>query len=666
MTVSSGFFNSVSHDRLYNAEQLSSIFDGIIIDGVYENYGKAFNVIAYEDANSTVIVDTGRAWFDHTWTLNDSQFSIELDPPNEMLDRLDAIVIDVNLETATRANSIVYLKGSEATPEIPPEFINTEFHKQHPICYITRHAGPDAPVKQEDIQYLVGTSVCPMVTGILESQNLENIILQLKSEFNTWWDGIKETLDENVATNLQNQINEIKEQLNGESALVGLMTKPVYELYKSGDYKLKITSTKLTPPTVELSNPSWHLSTFMAQHYPIEFFLPDEKICSVFGADSNSVNPGVLVTIFNKSGVGTSTFFNEYGTDGEYNSNHCLYMGGNLDSYPVKLYMLMTSSTVDNYSKKKYIANLYTITITSSGAVSFSVQQFNADSSVDCLIAQKNTQACPTVNGSRLFVAICSSKNSGDPNNSGNAAEFVYLGKITKDGVYTYKKSTQLNQFLYVGTTNAMIDKKANRITYGQNGSWILRSVTNSGSNKYTIIDEEDLNAQIYSGDPDPNTYYLKDYRVEYGFSLYSLSEKNGLQAKQAVVGGVPEGTISKISPYFIAGSNSGESIPEGSYMAFEDSGMYVGSGPNGEPIAIGSNGGAAILKNKYTVSATLDFSKIPSWVKGSYGTDSSQKYLICPPLEDNPNNDNDWDEGTLKQIGLTVTATLVTIEREA
>ena len=40
MAVTSGFFNSVNHDRLYDAEQLSSIFDGIIIDGVMKIMAK--------------------------------------------------------------------------------------------------------------------------------------------------------------------------------------------------------------------------------------------------------------------------------------------------------------------------------------------------------------------------------------------------------------------------------------------------------------------------------------------------------------------------------------------------------------------------------------------------------------------------------------------------
>ena len=49
MTVSSGFFNSVNHDRLYDAEQVSSIFDGIIEDGVCESIGEAFMVKPYAD-----------------------------------------------------------------------------------------------------------------------------------------------------------------------------------------------------------------------------------------------------------------------------------------------------------------------------------------------------------------------------------------------------------------------------------------------------------------------------------------------------------------------------------------------------------------------------------------------------------------------------------------
>lgn len=38
MAVTSGFFNSSNHDRVYNNIQMGQIFDGIINDGVLPNF----------------------------------------------------------------------------------------------------------------------------------------------------------------------------------------------------------------------------------------------------------------------------------------------------------------------------------------------------------------------------------------------------------------------------------------------------------------------------------------------------------------------------------------------------------------------------------------------------------------------------------------------------
>lgn len=192
MTVSSGFFNSVNHDRLYDAEQMSSIFDGIIEDGVYESIGEAFMVTAYADANDTVIVGTGRAWFDHTWTLNDTQFSITLSPPNTLLGRIDSIVIDVDRRDTVRKNSIILVEGEYTETPVAPTLINEELHKQYPIANIKVDAGVSGPVSQSKITYLVGSDPCPIVTGPLEAFNISNYFQQMESEFDTWHSDIKE------------------------------------------------------------------------------------------------------------------------------------------------------------------------------------------------------------------------------------------------------------------------------------------------------------------------------------------------------------------------------------------------------------------------------------------------------------------------------------------
>ena len=46
MAVTSGFYNSLSGDRKYDAIQLGEIFDGVITDGVFETFGGAMLVTA--------------------------------------------------------------------------------------------------------------------------------------------------------------------------------------------------------------------------------------------------------------------------------------------------------------------------------------------------------------------------------------------------------------------------------------------------------------------------------------------------------------------------------------------------------------------------------------------------------------------------------------------
>ena len=103
MALSCGFYNSLDHDRKYNAEQFGSIFDGVIHDGVYMNIGGTMMVKA-TGADMTVNIQTGRAWFNHTWTLNDTIYPITLPDAEQMLQKIVAIVLEINNETNVRTN----------------------------------------------------------------------------------------------------------------------------------------------------------------------------------------------------------------------------------------------------------------------------------------------------------------------------------------------------------------------------------------------------------------------------------------------------------------------------------------------------------------------------------------------------------------------------------
>lgn len=242
MAVTSGFYNSINGDRTYNAEQMSAIFDGIINDGVLANIGKVFQVRVSASERGIVSVGTGRAWFNSTWIYNDSLGFIQLADSDSLLDRIDAVVIEVNHSESVRAANIKQVTGTAASNPTKPAMTNTDEVHQYPLAYIHRTAGTNA-ISDSDITNAVGTSECPYVTGILQVQSIDNIvaqwqaqwnewfsnvkttgegdlssfITQAQNEFNTWFNQIKGTLGDDAATNLAAQIVEIQNRIDNLS-----------------------------------------------------------------------------------------------------------------------------------------------------------------------------------------------------------------------------------------------------------------------------------------------------------------------------------------------------------------------------------------------------------------------------------------------------------------
>ena len=247
MSVSSGFFNSLNGDRKYNAAQMSAIFDGLIIDGVFASIGTAFAVKAA--GGLTVNVGVGKAWFDHTWTVNDSILPMTAPEAEVLLDRIDAVVLEVNGMESVRDNTIKFVKGNPSIAPSRPTLTNEGNVHQYPLCYIYRKYGT-AIINQADITPMVGTESTPFVTGILQtisldellgkwqdeldrftnarSQEVDDWIAQEESDFTTWFDKMKAdlqqeqaVLDQWIASEQADFLawyNQMKDQLSGDVA----------------------------------------------------------------------------------------------------------------------------------------------------------------------------------------------------------------------------------------------------------------------------------------------------------------------------------------------------------------------------------------------------------------------------------------------------------------
>lgn len=128
MTVRYGFFNSINKDRMYNAEDMGRMFEGIITYGVAPGYGDRFKVT--KTTESQVSIGTGKAWLHGRWFMNDEPYAMSI---------TDGQVIYIHVDEKERV--IAFESGSSV-----PEDTTTSFY--YPIARM--HSGK--------IQQMVGMS----------------------------------------------------------------------------------------------------------------------------------------------------------------------------------------------------------------------------------------------------------------------------------------------------------------------------------------------------------------------------------------------------------------------------------------------------------------------------------------------------------------------------
>lgn len=211
MAVTSGFYNSFNHDRLYNADQFGSIFDGLIADGVYHNVGQAFTVSPGEGLN--VNVGSGRGWFKHTWIYNDSVLPVPIStPPVGGLKRIDTIVIGVNKNQAVRASSIYALEGTASANPSPKTLSDgSNGLYEYALAFVTVDSAVDV-IQATKIKQVVGRPeeggvpyvICPAATTQSLNAYFAAYEAKLHNRVDTFIGSIQQDLGPDGQTTLAN------------------------------------------------------------------------------------------------------------------------------------------------------------------------------------------------------------------------------------------------------------------------------------------------------------------------------------------------------------------------------------------------------------------------------------------------------------------------------
>lgn len=195
MALTYGFYNSLNGDRKYDVLDISKMFDGLITDGVYQHIGG--NLMVKAQTGMNVAVQTGRAWFNHTWTYVDSPLVLTVPSAESVLNRIDAVVLEVDA-SINRLNTIKIVKGAPATSPQNPPLIKTENVHQYVLGHIDVRANTNS-ITQSNIINRVGFSDTPFVNGILTGMSIDDLVAQWQNEWDNRIIGTQDSLDDWIA-----------------------------------------------------------------------------------------------------------------------------------------------------------------------------------------------------------------------------------------------------------------------------------------------------------------------------------------------------------------------------------------------------------------------------------------------------------------------------------
>ena len=220
------------YDRLYHSGQMSQLFDGIIIDGVYltarndDITNQQFKTNAI--GGMVVRVSPGKAWFNGTYTISDSYIDLTFDASSNNYDRIDAIVIEVNTSIDVRANSIHVVKGTAASPALRPTLTHTEYINQYPIAYVTIREDTTI-IRPYDIEYVVGIDT-PYFAWVCENLSVAELYSKWEPKlgaitvsFTKWFESMQRMLVKD-ADNYENIKTEIA-LVNDHDYIKGVLPK---------------------------------------------------------------------------------------------------------------------------------------------------------------------------------------------------------------------------------------------------------------------------------------------------------------------------------------------------------------------------------------------------------------------------------------------------------
>ena len=180
----SGMFTSVNGDRKYTSTFFAEYFASFIGNGVFPNPSTNTQVLAGSGMN--VSVQEGKAWIDGYILYVDNPQSLTLDTGDNLLPRIDKIVI--RLDKINREIILAIKKGTPATNPTAPNLQRDGDMHELGIANIRVDRGASAITQSNITDLRLNSNECGIVSGTVEQvdpttlfNQYQNWIAQKKS-----------------------------------------------------------------------------------------------------------------------------------------------------------------------------------------------------------------------------------------------------------------------------------------------------------------------------------------------------------------------------------------------------------------------------------------------------------------------------------------------------
>jgi hypothetical protein len=157
---------------------MSTYFEGLISDGVYENIGDRFLVTSANDGMK-VNVGSGRAVVQSHWVKNDATTVLTLDPSDVQLNRTDYIVLRLDREARTVELTVKHGNTSYGEPFNLPPTRNATVWELY-LASVRVNKGATQPTFIIDLR---PSSYCGWVTGLIKQVDTTDLFAQWNAAY---------------------------------------------------------------------------------------------------------------------------------------------------------------------------------------------------------------------------------------------------------------------------------------------------------------------------------------------------------------------------------------------------------------------------------------------------------------------------------------------------